>query len=190
MATAAPKKTRRAQVQATPVLRNQDELSDALRELCDISARNSAREAEMNQAITEIREQANNDMADDKAMDARLRKDVEEYCTYHRATMFTNRKSVEFAHGTVDFRQHPPAVTVSKKLKMTIGGVMENIRQMFGKKSDDYIRTKPELNKDALITLEESTLEQLGLEIQRKETFGISLKLDELAPPSTATSRQ
>lgn len=188
MATAT--RTKRTQIKAAPVFKSVDEVSDALRDLCDISSRVSAREAKLQEAITQLRAEADEDLADDLSQQARLEKDIEEYCTTYRDEVFPpNRKSLELAHGKIDFREHPPAVVVSKSKRMTIAAVLDNIKERFGRKADTYIRTKEDLNKDALITLEEPELNNLGLEIQRKETFGISLKLETVAPASTTTAR-
>lgn len=188
MATAT--KTRRTQVAAVPVIKSNDELNDSLRDLCDIQSKVTEREAQLQKEITALREQCDDDLKDDLAQQARLEKDVEEYCTYYRDTIFPkDAKSLQLAHGKVDFRQHPPAVIVSKKKRMTLVAVMDAIKERWGKKAEQYIRTKEELNKEVLVTLEETELETVGLEIQRKETFGITLNLESIAPASTQGNR-
>lgn len=188
MATAT--KTRRTQVAALPVIRDADGLNEALRQLCDIQSRVQTREAELQQAITALRDECAADLEEDMALRARLEKDAEEFCTYYRDTVFPkDKKSLDLAHGTVDFRQHPPAVVVSKRQRMTIQGAIDRIREIFGKKADSYLRIKEELNKDTLVTLDEAELEKVGLEIQRKETFGIKLNLESIAPASTQGAR-
>lgn len=190
MTPATAPRTKRAQVQARPIFTSTDQVNDALRDLCDISSRITTREAELQQEITALREQCDSDLSDELAQRARLEKDVEEYCTYYRKDVFpSGMKSLQLVHGKVDFRQHPPAVIVSKKKRMTVDAVLENIRTLFGKKADTYIRTKEELNKDVLVTLDEPVIEQLGLELQRKETFGITLNLESIAPAATQGAR-
>lgn len=190
MATATATRTKRAQVQAAPIFRSTDDVNEALRQLCDISTRVSEREAEMQRAITEIKDECVSDLAEDLAMRAQHERNVEEYCTYYRTEVFPkNSKTLELPHGKVDFRAHPPAVIVSKKLRMTIPAVIDKIREVFGIKADSYLRVKEELNKDTLVTLEEPQLFVLGLEIQRKETFGITLNLETIAPASTQGNR-
>lgn len=190
MTTATASRTKRSQIVAKPIFTSTEEVNDALRDLCDIQARVATREAELQQAITALREEADTDLAEDLATRAQLEKNIEEYCTYYRADVFPkDSKSLNLAHGKVDFRQHPPAVVVSKKKRMTVDAVLENIRQLFGKKADTYIRTKEELNKEVLVTLEVPTLDQLGLELQRKETFGITLNLESVAPAATQGPR-
>lgn len=189
MATAT--KTKRARVEAKPIINNTGELDDALADLCDITSTVNIRTAQLNQDITALREQCDTELSEDLAMKARLEKDIEEYCTYYRDTIFpSGKKSLELVHGEVNFRQHPPAVVVSKKQRMTIAGAIDKIREFFGDKASEYLRVKPELNKEALVTLDQATLESVGLEIQQKETFGFSLKLEALAPVSSSTTRQ
>src|SRR5690606_8803265 len=182
-------RTKRAQVQAKPILNNTDELDDALRQLCDIKSNIDIRTAEMNQELTRIKEECDDDLSEDLALKARLEKDVEEYCTYYRNDIFpVGKKSLELVHGEVNFRQHPPTLMVSKRKRMTWATVLDRVREVFGKKYTDYVRVKEEPIKDALITLDETQLDDLGLEISRKETFGFNLKIEELAPASSTTT--
>ena len=89
-------------------------------------------------------------------------------------------KSVELTHGEINFRQHPPAIGVSKAGKWTLARVISAIRERFTD-ADAYIRTKEELNKETLLGVDEPNLKTVGLEIVRKETFGYKLKGEELA---------
>lgn len=188
MATAT--RTKRAQIQAKPIIKDNEQLDERLGDLCAVSTRINAREAEIQEKITAIRETYREENDDDLADKARLEKDIEEYCTYYRDDVFAKgRKSLDLTHGTVDFRQHPPAVVVSKKQRMTVAAVLDKIKDVFGKKADTYIRTKEDLNKDVLVTLPEDQLATIGLEIQRKETFGITLNLEQMQPAGTNTAR-
>jgi phage host-nuclease inhibitor protein Gam len=189
--TATPKNKapKRQQILPTPNFTSIDQVNDALRQLCDIDSRVKTIEANYQIQITQIREAVDEDLQEDLGMKKRLERDIEEYCSVHRDEVFpADKKTLILAHGEIGFRAHPPAVIISKKGRWTVEACIAKIRTLW-KDADNYLRTKEELNKDTLVVLPEETLAVVGLEIQRKETFGIKLNIEALAGAATTPAR-
>ena len=177
----ATKTARQRAGNAVTALRNLDEANQALRELCMILARRQKAEANLNARITELRNKYDQDAAPDNVRDAQLRQQLEEYFTANKDEYFSDaQRSLKLTFGIVDFRFHPPAVAVRKTGKWTVARVIEAIKTTFADRVDVWIRTKEELNKDVLVTAPQDELAAVGLEIVRKESFGITPFLEEL----------
>lgn len=173
-------KTARQRVNAVTQLRDLEEANQALKELCLIISRRQKAEAQLNAKITLLRDKYDTEAAPDNVRDAQIRAQVEEYFTVNKDEYFSETtRSLKLTFAQVDFRFHPPAVAVRKVGKWTIAKVIEAIKQTFPDR-DTWVRTKEELNKDVLVTAMPEDLAQVGLEIARKESFGITPFLEEL----------
>ncbi|PKO16969.1 hypothetical protein CVU37_09160 [candidate division BRC1 bacterium HGW-BRC1-1] len=174
-------KTARQRISVVTTLRNLEEANEALRELCMIIARRQKAEGVLNAKITQLRDKYDTDAAPDNVRDAQIRAQVEEYFTVNKDEYFTETKrSLPLTFAQVDFRYHPPSVAVKKTGKWTVAKVITAIKETFVDRIDVWIRQKEELNKDALVTANPDELAQVGLEIIRKESFGITPFLEEL----------
>lgn len=171
-------KAKRQQINAEPIFSTEEQAKEAIQEKCEIKLRLDKLDNEYQERLVALREEYDKLMEKDKARDARLDQDLCDFFTYFRDTLFDDKKkSIEYAHGTVGFRIHPPAVKMAPR--MTIAAAMEKIREVYPD-HPEYIRIKEELNKEILVTLPEADLEKVGLKIEQKETFGIVLNLEPL----------
>lgn len=176
-------KAKRQQIKVEPIFSTEDEAKEAIREKCEIKIRLDGLENEYQQKLVELREEYDQMMEADKSRDARLDQDLCDFYTYFRETIFTgSKKSIDYTHGTVGFRTHPPALKTAPRV--TIAAALENIREICPDKIESYIRTKEELNKDILLSVPEEELAKIGLKIEQKETFGITLNLESLQATS------
>ncbi|MDP1810576.1 MAG: host-nuclease inhibitor Gam family protein [Sediminibacterium sp.] len=91
------------------------------------------------------------------------------------------RKSMELLHCTIGYRTGMPKVTKDKKF--TWDGVTEIISKLF----PDLVRSKVELDKDAIIALSKEDgfkeiKEQCYIDVVQDESFYVEAKKEELQP--------
>lgn len=110
---------------------------------------------------------------------AELEYSLEAFACDNRAD-FGKLKSKELGHGILSFRTGMPKVV--QMAKHTLKSSMELIKKSIWK--NDLIRTKEEIDKDAIIIayknvnsgLTAEVLSEFGLQVKQDETFGYELK--------------
>jgi len=171
----------RKKVAAEPVLKRWAEVNEALVEVKALSARQAGEQAELDKEITAIRQGYEKILAERKARILRLEKDVQEYCELHKTEMEAEEKkrSRQLPGGVVGFRR---SVELAALAKRTWKDVLAIVKAA-GKRAERFIRTKEEINKDAVraANLSAEKLEALGMRIREKDTFFYELELDETA---------
>lgn len=134
-------------------------------------------EGEMNKKITAIKEKYENSInelqdARDEAMDV-----VHAFAIDH-PELFTERKSVEWTHGSFGFRTGTP------KLKPRKGFTWASILELVKRLQPKYLRTVEEVNREAIIADREKLadkIKDIGAEVVQDETFFIKPNLHEVA---------
>jgi phage host-nuclease inhibitor protein Gam len=92
------------------------------------------------------------------------------------------RKSIELLHGILGYRTGTPKLKTLPK--WTWDRVLENLKSL-GKVVAGFVRTKDEVNKEAIIAavsegrLEATEARQLGVQVIQEETFFVEPKLEE-----------
>lgn len=92
--------------------------------------------------------------------------------------LFQDKKSLDFTHGTIGFRTGMPKLSPRKGFKWP--AVFELVKQRLTK----YIRTKEEVDKEALLADRNVLADQLkdvGLEVVQDETFYVAPNLEQVA---------
>lgn len=143
-----------------------EEADRALQEMCGIEARIEAVDNEADGRIAEIKEKA---AAEGKPLRERYKscvKALEAYARYFRGELFLERKSLERSFGSFGFRKAPDSVSVSK-------GTAELLVKLGLKK---YTRAKIEPDKEAMLSLDDETLEKAGAARRQKEDFFVETK--------------
>jgi phage host-nuclease inhibitor protein Gam len=107
-----------------------------------------------------------------------LTKGVQGWCEANRdaLTQGGKTKTAQLATGEVRWRTTPPAVTLR--------GVEEILAALKEKKLDRFIRTKEEVNKEAILAEQDAVDEIAGITIGQREEFVIlpfETKLEEVA---------
>lgn len=107
-----------------------------------------------------------------------LAKGVQLYCESHRdeLTKDGKTKTARFASGEVKWRMRPPSVVVRGK-----DAVIEALHQL---KLDRFLRTKLEVNKDAILADPEGVRGVKGISIRQREDFVVEpwdTELEEIA---------
>ena len=103
---------------------------------------------------------------------------IESYCVENKGLLFTSKRSMETAHGTVGFRLDPPEL---KPLpKFTWPKVLEQLRVVL----PDYIRTKEEVDKQRLLMDRDAEgvaphLAECGVRVVQDEQFYVHLKSED-----------
>ena len=89
--------------------------------------------------------------------------------------LFTDKKSMEFTHGTIGFRTGMPKLNTRKGFKWP--AVFELVKSSLKK----YIRTKEEVDKEGLLADRVALgdkLKDVGLEVVQDETFFVAPNLE------------
>ena len=149
-------------------IKSLEEADRILQEMCEIEAKIEAIDNEANAEIAKLKEAA---AAKGKPLRDRYKscvKSMEAYARYFRGELFKDRKSMERSFGTFGFRKAPDAVSVSKD-------TAELLKKLG---LDAYIRTKIEPDKEAMLSLDDETLEKVNAARKQKEDFFVETKRD------------
>jgi phage host-nuclease inhibitor protein Gam len=143
-----------------------EEADRLLREMCGIEAEIEAVDNAADEAIAKIKAEA---AAEGKPLRDRYKsvvKALEAYARYFRGELFRDRKSLERPFGSFGFRKAPDAVSVSKETA--------ELLKKFG--LEQYVRTKIEPDKEAMLALDDETLAQVGAARKQKEDFFVETR--------------
>ena len=149
-------------------IKSLEEVDKVLQEMCEIEARIEAIDNDAHEEISAIKEKA---AADGKPFRDRYKscvKAMEAYARYARGELFKDRKSLERTFGSFGFRKAPDSISVSKETA--------DLLQKFG--LDQYVRTKIEPDKEAMLSLDDETLEKVSAARRQKEDFFVETKRD------------
>ncbi|RDE72699.1 host-nuclease inhibitor protein Gam [Haemophilus sputorum] len=122
-----------------------EQVQSAIKEIGDLSREHTRLTTEMNDKIGATSEQYAPQLKSLEKEIEPLQKAVQEYCEANRdeLTEFGKTKTANFVTGEVQWRQRPPSVAIRGA-----EAVMEFLQRMG---FDRFIRTKNEINKDALL---------------------------------------
>jgi len=147
-------------------LKTLEEADKVLQEMCEIEAQIEGIDNEADEQIAKLKAKA---AAEGKPLRERYKscvKSMEAYARYFRGELFKDRKSLERHFGVFGFRKAPDSVTVSKETA--------ELLQRFG--LDQYVRTKIEPDKEAMLSLDDETLEKVQAARRQKEDFFVETK--------------
>lgn len=109
--------------------------------------------AKMDGELTKIREKYQEDIAKLNQQIKDSGDIIEVFAKEHKEELFSKKKSIELAHGKIGFRTGTPAIKTLKGF--TWASVTELLKQFL----PDYVRTKEEANKEALLADYDNVLE-------------------------------
>lgn len=147
-------------------IKSLEEADQVLREMCEIEARIEGIDGDADERIAEIKKAA---AAEGKPLRDRYKscvKAIEAYARYFRAELFRDRKTLDRTFGSFGFRKAPDSINVGKDTA--------ELLQKFGLKK--YVRTKIEPDKEAMLSLDDETLEKVGAARRVKEDFFVETK--------------
>ncbi len=138
-------------------------------------------EAKMNEDINKVKSKYQDDINEIKENIEEPMQVLEVYANEQKGT-WGKKKSFEFLHSVIGFRTGTPSVAKSKKVTWDfITEQMAKVKDMLG-----FVRTKQELNKEAILAEEDEAVlkrlkEDFYIEIEQKESFYIQAKAEEVA---------
>ncbi len=149
---------------------------DAFADYATASAKHNQLTAKMDGELTRIREKYQDQLAKLMTEKEEAFSKLEAYAVNNRDD-FEKRKSIEMAHGTIGFRTGTPT------LKTLTGFTWASVTKLIEKLQPEYIRTKKEPNKEAILAnreklTEEGVLKDLGIYTHQKETFFVEPKTE------------
>jgi phage host-nuclease inhibitor protein Gam len=163
-----------------PSIKSRAQADDTLRQIAELTLRRNAISIELDQKITAIKDILGRDITD-------TQKVLEEKTELIRAwaeanpTEFNGLKSLDTTHAVIGWRTGQP--TLKTLAGWTWDRVLEKIKSLRDL-AILYVRTKEEVNKQAIITDREliapEQLRDLGLKILQEESFFIEPKLEQL----------
>lgn len=131
---------------------------------------------DMNTAIDAAKERASNESAPLLARRKALGEAIGTYSTLNKGELFKERKSLDLGFGVIGFRLSTQIMQAGRVTKeMTLEKLHE-----YG--FTDGIRTKEEINKDAVAGWPEERLALVGLRRRVQDAFFIEIKAEDLAP--------
>ena len=156
-----------------------EQMEQAFAEYAKADARQQKITADMDVAMTKIREKWQDELTrlaetKDNAFDI-----LQAYALENRDELFSKRKSLETTHGTLGFRTGTP--TLKTRKGFTWASVLEMLKEFL----PNYVRTKEEPAKDKLLADREdeevaALFPKGGVVVVQDETFFVEPKKEDL----------
>ena len=162
-----------------PVPQSDEEARAMIREIGDIGRQITRKQTQADDKIAKLKEALGNDTAPLTARLNALETGVQTYCAAHRErlTQGGKFKSFNFVTGEVKWRIRPPSVRIT--------GVADVLDRLMAAGLDRFLRTKTEINKDAMLEEPEAARAIDGVRIMSGvEDFIIEPAETELAEAS------
>ncbi len=162
-------------------LTSYDEVNTSLYELGKIESVLAKKEASMNEQIQKIKDKFNEQTAPEQAAKQAYENDIEGFLILHKND-FEKQRTKKLTHGTVGFRFGTPKV-LNLSRKYNTKTVLELAKKLFKSK---YVRTKEELNKDAILSdyasgkLTDDKVASFGSRIDKGEKMVIEIDWESL----------
>lgn len=145
-----------------------------LEELAELERRANGIKNDMNERIDAAKAEAAEAITPLEARKKELEGALCAYALMHKAELFKDKKSRELDFGTISFRLSTKIVALRKGI--TMDDILTKIKEL---DYADGLRTKEELNKDALLGWDDDKLAQVGAKKKTDDTFGYLLKQQE-----------
>lgn len=155
-----------------------EQMETAMAEYAAADARLSKINATMDEQFTRIREKYQDEITKLSEKREKNFDVVQAFAVENREEIFSKKKSMEGAHGTIGFRTGTP------KLKTLRGFTWASALNLIKAFLPDYVRTIDEPAKDKLLADRDvpnvvANMDKCGIEVVQDETFYIELKKEE-----------
>jgi phage host-nuclease inhibitor protein Gam len=161
------------------VISSRTEAAERVTELAELANERRWLATQLDEELIGIKAEYGVDIAKLDAQIEQARQDLEAWAIAH-PDEFGKKKSIEFGNGTIGFRTGTPKLELLNR-KWTWKTVTTAVEQLL----PNFIRYKPEVDKDAIIGQREELAEFLpsvGLKVTQGESFFVEPKLtDEVA---------
>lgn len=168
MATRKSTKRVKSAAAAYPVPQSRDDVSSAIGMIGAAQRERDRIQADMNDALAQLRETYEARAKPWADQIAALTAGVQTYCEAHRDELTNSAKvkSHTFASGEVKWRMRPPSVAIR-----AADVVIEALKSL---KLARFVRTKEEVNKEAILADPEAVSGVKGITISQKEDFVVT----------------
>jgi phage host-nuclease inhibitor protein Gam len=155
-----------------------EEFQESLHEYAQCDATIDKLTAAMNIEINRVKEKYDGRIAEAAEQKEKQQQIVQAYCMENKKQLFSERRSLEMIYGEVGFRLGTPKLKLLPKF--TWDKVLDKLKAVM----PEYVRTKEEVNKDALLDGRNDEavaphLNAVGVWVDQDENFFIKLKKEE-----------
>ncbi|MDH5511385.1 MAG: host-nuclease inhibitor Gam family protein, partial [Nitrospinota bacterium] len=134
-------------------------------EITEINTGLARMEEELNEVIADAKLQTSETAAPLQARKAALEAALYLYAKAHKTRLFSDRRTVAMAHGTIGFRATPELRTAKGLTWDKVLAALKDLRWRAG------IRVKESVNKDVVRAWEQERLDRIGVRLVNKESF-------------------
>lgn len=159
---------------AAPVLHSLEEVDATLAEISARKRTLDLIETGLNEDVDALKLRAAEQCEPLKQEIITLEQSITRFADYNKAELFSKKKSISLTFGTIGYRASTKVKTLSK---WTWERVLDAL-QMSGLNA--CIRTKLEVDKEALKGLHPDTLSKVGVKVTQEDVFGYELEEQEL----------
>lgn len=173
-------KTRLKAVAAQTVPQTRHEVAQLIAEIGIDSRELEVLQAEMNDELARIKERWEQRAEPARERIETAQRGVQAYCEANRETLTQHgrTKTHSFPTGDVSWRTRPPSVRITGE---------ESVRDALQRlRLDRFLRTKTEINKEAILNEPEAVAIIPGIKISQIEDFVVTPFEAELTPPEAA----
>lgn len=164
----------RQKVQTRINLSSWQEVDRTLREIAKLDAQIVDKETKYNAQIQDLRDRAETEIQPLQQAKARLERDIQEFCEFHREDFTQKSKALNF--GIVGFRISTVLTTLAR---WTWKKVLEKLQDA-GKV--EFIRIKKSVDKEAIrqAGLNNEELRMYGMKLEQKESFWYEVNYEKI----------
>ncbi len=159
-------------------IKNWDGVDNKLKAIAENSAKRDEAEGLMNAKLLEVQNEYNDTLdALNKDITADTQ-DIIAYCKLNKEEFEAN-KTKQLNYGKIEIRNNPASIV--ERDKFTTEKVIAKIKAVYKKLAKTYIRTKEEIDKNALKSLNDKELKAIGLERKTSSKIVVTAFLKETA---------
>ncbi|MDR0501868.1 MAG: host-nuclease inhibitor Gam family protein [Treponema sp.] len=151
-------------------IKSLEEADWILKEMCELESKIEAIDNEADEEIARIKKTASEEGKPLRDRYKSCVKAMEAYARYARGEIFDGKKSLTRAFGTFGFRKAPDSISVTKET----AGLLQKCGL------EQYVRTKIEPDKEAMLSLDDETLATVGAARKQKEDFFVETKREQV----------
>lgn len=174
----AAKTRKKAAAADLPIPKSMEEAAQAVAEIGRERRAIAGIERTLNERLTEVRTEYAEMAAAHRERAERLFEGLKMYCEVNRHAICPgDRKSKALPTGTIAWRMTPPSVRLTK--------AEEVLKELQERELWDYIRTKHEVDKEAILSAPAGVAGIKGIAITQREEFVVEPAEDEVPSPAT-----
>ena len=157
------------------IIKDIQQAEGVLAEMSAIGRKLSLIEGAMNEEIDDAKARAQQEGASLIVRYNELEKAVKAFGPLNKSRLFSEKRSLELAFGTISFRQ---STRITLQNRVTEEMVLQALRELG---LSEGIRTKEELDRTAMADWPDSKLETVGMKRRTVDTISVDVKSEALA---------